>query len=149
MLKQDWGVAADVWSVTSWAELRRDGLAAEEHNFLHPDAEPRIPYVTQKLADAPGPVIATTDYVSEVPDQIRQFLPRPFATLGADGHGFSDTRPAARRWFHIDVHSVVVRALQLLADEGQVDPSAAREAAERYRLLDVTAGTTGTAGGDS
>jgi pyruvate dehydrogenase E1 component len=149
VLERDWGVAADVWSVTSWAELRRDGLAAEEHNFLHPEAERRIPYVTEKLAGAAGPVVATTDYVSEVPDQIRQFLPRPFATLGADGHGFSDTRPAARRWFHIDVHSVVVRALQLLADDGQVDPSAAGEAAARYRLLDVTAGTTGTAGGDS
>jgi pyruvate dehydrogenase E1 component len=149
LLEQDWGVSADVWSVTSWTELRRDGLAAEEHNFLHPDAERRTPYVTEKLAGTAGPVIATTDYVSEVPDQIRQFLPRPFATLGADGHGFSDTRPAARRWFHIDVHSVVVRALQLLADAGQVDGSTAVEAAQRYRLLDVNAGTTGNAGGDS
>lgn len=149
LLEQDWGVSADVWSVTSWTELRRDGLAAEEHNFLYPEAEPRVPYVTQMLAGVDGPVVATTDFASEVPDQVRQFLARPFATLGADGHGFSDTRPAARRWFHIDVHSVVVRALQLLADEGQVDRSAAREAAERYRLLDVNAGTTGNAGGDS
>jgi len=149
LLEQDWGVASDVWSVTSWTELRRDGLAAEEHNFLHPEAGQRVPYITQKLADAPGPVIATTDFASEVPDQIRQFLPRPFATLGADGHGFSDTRPAARRFFHIDVHSVVVRALQMLAAEGQIDPSAALEAAKRYQLLDVTRGTTGTAGGDS
>jgi pyruvate dehydrogenase E1 component len=149
LLEQDWGVASDVWSVTSWTELRRDGLAAEEHNFLHPEAGQRVPYITQKLADAPGPVIATTDFASEVPDQIRQFLPRPFATLGADGHGFSDTRPAARRFFHIDVHSVVVRALQMLAAEGQIDPSAALEAAKRYELLDVTRGTTGAAGGDS
>jgi len=149
LLGEDWGVAADVWSVTSWTELRRDGLAAEEHNFLHPDTAPRVPYVTRALADAAGPVIATTDFASEVPDQIRQFLSRPFATLGADGHGFSDTRAAARRWFHIDVHSVVVRALQLLAEEGQVDASEARDAAQRYRLLDVTAGTTGNAGGES
>jgi pyruvate dehydrogenase E1 component len=149
LLEQDWGVTADVWSVTSWTELRRDGLAAEEHNFLHPETEQRVPYVTEKLADSPGPVVATTDYVSEVPDQIRQFVPRPFATLGADGHGFSDTRQAARRFFHIDVHSVVVRALQMLAAEGQIDPSAAQEAAKRYELLDVTRGTTGTAGGDS
>ena len=84
-----------------------------------------------------------------MPDQIRQFLPRPFATLGADGHGFSDTRAAARRWFHIDVHSVVVRALQLLAEEGQMDASAAQSAAQSYQLLDVTAGSTGTAGGDA
>ncbi len=149
LLEEEWGVAADVWSVTSWTELRRDGLAAEEHAFLHPEEERRVPYLTRKLADAPGPVVATTDYASEVPDQVRQFLPRPFATLGADGHGFSDTRAAARRFFHIDVHSVVVRALQLLADEGAVDRSAPREAAERYRLLDVNAGTTGNAGGDS
>ena len=149
LLDQNWGVAADVWSVTSWTELRRDGLAAEEHNFLHPEEQRRIPYVTKKLSGATGPVIATTDYASEVPDQIRQFLPRPFATLGADGHGFSDTRAAARRWFHIDVHSVVVRALQMLADDKQVDPGLGREAADRYRLLDVNAGTTGNAGGES
>jgi pyruvate dehydrogenase E1 component len=149
LLEQDWGVAADVWSVTSWTELRRDGLEVEEHNFLYPDAERRVPYIAQKLADSPGPVIATTDFASEVPDQIRQFLSRPFATLGADGHGFSDTRAAARRWFHIDVHSVVVRALQMLAEDGQIDRAAALEAAQRYQLLDVTRGTTGNAGGDS
>ena len=149
ILADDWAVSADVWSVTSWTELRRDGLAAEEHNFLHPDDEPRQAYLTQVLGDAPGPVVATTDFTSQVPDQVRQFLPQPFATLGADDHGFSDTRAAARRWFHIDTHSVVVRALQMLATSGDVDPSAPRRAAEQYRLLDVTAGTTGTAGGDS
>ncbi|MGI8457349.1 MAG: transketolase-like TK C-terminal-containing protein, partial [Propionibacteriaceae bacterium] len=149
LLSQEWGVVADVWSVTSWAELRRDGLAAEEHNFLHPDDEPRTAYVTEKLGGADGPVVATTDFVSEVPDQIRQFVPNAFATLGADGHGFSDTRAAARRFFHIDAHSMVVRALQLLAAEGAIDPARATEAAERYQLHDVTAGTTGTTGGDS
>ena len=149
VLADDWGVSADVWSVTSWTELRRDGLAAEEHNFLHPDDEPRQAYLTEVLGDAPGPVVATTDFTSQVPDQVRQFLPQPFAALGADDHGFSDTRAAARRWFHIDTHSVVVRALQMLANSGDVDPSAPRRAAEQYRLLDVTAGTTGTTGGDS
>ena len=149
LLDSEWGVSADVWSVTSWTELRRDGLAAEEHNFLHPEDEPRVPYVTSRLGEGSGPVVATTDFASDVPDQIRQFVPRRFATLGADGNGFSDTRAAARRFFHIDVHSVVVRALQLLGDEGLVDRGAAREAAERYRLLDVTAGSTGSAGGDS
>ena len=124
-------------------------LAAEEHNFLHPEDEARVPYVTQKLAGAEGPIVASTDYVSEVPDQIRQFLPNPFATLGADGHGFSDTRPAARRFFHIDTSSMVVRVLQMLAKDGQVDPGSAREAADRYQLLDVNAGTTGNAGGES
>ncbi len=149
LLHQEWGVSADVWSVTSWTELRRDGLACLEHNFLHPEEPPRTPYVTSKLADSNGPVVASTDYVSEIPDQIRQFVDRPFATLGADGHGFSDTRAAARRYFHIDTHSMVVRALQLLAEAGVVEARAPIEAAERYRLEDVTAGTSGNVGGDS
>ena len=149
MLSQDWGVSADVWSVTSWNELRRDGLAAEEDAFLHPEQKARVPYVSAQLADTPWPIIASTDFVSEVPDQIRQFLPNRFATLGADGYGFSDTRAAARRFFHIDVESIVVRALQTLAHDGQVDASVAAQASQRYQLLDVTAGSTGTAGGDS
>ncbi|HEU4546108.1 MAG TPA: pyruvate dehydrogenase (acetyl-transferring), homodimeric type, partial [Microlunatus sp.] len=149
ILGSEWGVSADVWSVTSWVELRRDGLAAEKHNFLHPDEQPQVPYVTRKLADASGPVVASTDYMSAVPDQIRQFLPNRFATLGADDHGFSDTRAAARRYFHIDVQSIVVRALQELAATGDVPSSAPKEAAEKYQLLDVNAGTTGNAGGES
>ena len=149
LLAQDWRVRADVWSVTSWTELRREAAAAEEHNFLHPDQPPRTAYVRQKLAGSAGPIVATTDFVSEVPDSIRQYLPNPFATLGADGHGFSDTRAAARRWFHIDVHSVVVRALQMLAATGDIDAALAEDAAARYHLLDVTAGTTGTTGGEA
>ena len=85
----------------------------------------------------------------QVPDQIRQWVPGDYATLGADGFGFSDTRPAARRYFHIDGPSVAVRALQKLAQRGEIDASVAREAAEQYRLLDVTAGTSGNAGGES
>jgi pyruvate dehydrogenase E1 component len=149
LLREEWGVSADVWSVTSWTELRRDGLRALKHNFLYPEEEPQVPYLTTKLADAEGPIIASSDYMSDVPDQIRQFLPHPFATLGADDHGFSDTRPAARRYFHIDTHSMVVRALQMLADTDQIDAEAPGKAAERYQLLDVTAGSTGTAGGES
>jgi pyruvate dehydrogenase E1 component len=149
ILGSEWGVSADVWSVTSWTELRREALAAEEYNFLHPEEQKRVPYVTTKLSGAEGPIIASTDYVSEVPDQIRQFLPNSFATLGADSYGFSDTRAAARRYFHIDSHCMVVRALQMLADAGQIDPGRAKEAAERYQLLDVLAGRTGTAGGES
>ena len=121
LLQSDWGVSADVWSVTSWTELRRDGLRALEHNFLHHDEEPQVPYVTQALRDASGPIVAATDYASSVPDQIRQFLPNSFTTLGADGHGFSDTRAAARRYFHIDTHSMVVAALQQLAAQGRLD----------------------------
>jgi pyruvate dehydrogenase E1 component len=149
MLAEEWGVAADVWSVTSWSELRRDGLAAEQDAFLHPEREARVPYVTQKLAGATGPVIAATDYMKAVPDQIRQFVPNEFATLGADEFGFADTRAAARRYFHIDSASIVVRALQMLAKRGEVDPSVPREAAAKYELLNVNAGTTGNAGGDA
>jgi len=149
LLADDWGVRADVWSVTSWNELRRDGLAADEHNFLHPDEEKRVPYVTTKLADAQGPFIATTDYAHSVPDQIRAYVPGEFATLGADDFGFSDTRAAARRFFKIDGPSMVVRTLELLAARGEVDPSVPAQAIERYRLYDVNAGTTGVAGGES
>ncbi len=132
LLAEEWGVSADVWSVTSWNELRRDGVAAERDAFLHPEKEVRQAYVTEKLADAQGPVIAVSDYASQVPDQIRQFVPNDFATLGADGFGFSDTRPAARRFFGIDAQSVVVRTLQMLARRGEVGASVARQAHERY-----------------
>ena len=149
LLAQDWGVSADVWSVTSWTELRRDGLAADEHNFLNPDAERRTPYLTQKLSSAQGPYVAVSDFMHAVPDQIRAYVPGDFATLGADGFGFSDTRPAARRFFTIDGPSVVVRTLELLADRGEVDRSLPAQAIEKYRLHDVNAGTTGSAGGES
>ncbi len=149
ILDRDWGVSADVWSVTSWNELRRDGLEAEEDAFLNPGAEARKPFVTQQLEGATGPIVAVSDFMKAVPDQIRQFLPNEFATLGADGFGFSDTRAAARRFFKIDSHSVVVRALELLARRGEVDANVPKEAIEKYHLLDVNAGTTGNAGGDS
>lgn len=148
ILADEWGVAADVWSVTSWTELRRDGLAAEEDSFLHPTEAARVPYITAKMADAQGPIVAVTDFMKAVPDQIRQFLPNEFATLGADGFGFSDTRAAARRFFKIDSHSVVVRALEMLAKRGEVDADAPRAAIEKYDLLNVNAGTTGNAGGE-
>ncbi|MFD1214720.1 pyruvate dehydrogenase (acetyl-transferring), homodimeric type, partial [Arthrobacter sp. GCM10027362] len=149
ILAEEWGVAAAVWSVTSWTELRRDGLAAEEESFLNPGTEARKPFITRQLEDAAGPVVAVSDYMKAVPDQIRQFVPNEFATLGADGFGFSDTRAAARRYFKIDSHSIVVRALQLLARRGEVDQNAPKEAFERYKLNDVNAGTSGTAGGES
>ncbi|QTE28442.1 pyruvate dehydrogenase (acetyl-transferring), homodimeric type [Pengzhenrongella sicca] len=149
LLAEDWGVRAAVWSVTSWNELRRDGLAAEEQAFLHPGEEPRVAYLTQKLAGAEGPFVATTDFDHLVPDQVRQWIPGTYATLGADGFGFSDTRPAARRHFKIDGPSTAVRVLQQLAREGKVAADAPAQAIERYRLYDVTAGTSGSAGGDS
>ncbi|WP_049347408.1 pyruvate dehydrogenase (acetyl-transferring), homodimeric type [Rothia mucilaginosa] len=139
LLAEDWGVSADVWSVTSWTELRRDGIAAEEEALLNPNQPARVPYVTQKLAGAAGPIVATTDFASDVPDQIRQFVPNDFATLGADGFGFADTRPGARRFFHIDAESVVVRTLQMLAKRGEVAADAPAKAFAKYDLLNVNA----------
>jgi len=149
LLARDWNVAADVWSVTSWTELRRDGLAADEHNFLHPTEPPHVPYLWSKLAGSEGPYVAVSDYMHAVPDQIRPFVPGDYATLGADDFGFSDTRPAARRFFKIDGPSIVVRTLQSLARRGEIDPSAVAQAIEKYQLHDVAAGTSGSAGGES
>ncbi|WP_295787541.1 pyruvate dehydrogenase (acetyl-transferring), homodimeric type [uncultured Microbacterium sp.] len=149
LLKDDWNVKADVWSVTSWSELRRDGLAADEHNFLHPDEEPRVAYLTDKLKEAEGPVVAVSDWMHAVQDQIRQWVPQNYWTLGADGFGFSDTRAAARRFFKIDGPSLAVRALQALAEEGKVDRAVVGQAIEKYRLHDVNAGTSGNAGGEA
>ena len=149
LLAHDWGVMADVWSVTSWNELRKDGVEAERHNFLHPDQPARVPYVTQKLQGHPGPFVAVSDFMHQVQDQIREFVPGTYLTLGADGFGFSDTRPAARRHFAIDGPSVATRVLQQLAKEGVVPADSHQRAIEKYRLLDVTAGTSGSAGGES
>ncbi|OAH51648.1 pyruvate dehydrogenase (acetyl-transferring), homodimeric type [Microbacterium oleivorans] len=149
LLQKDWGVSADVWSVTSWTELRRDGLAADEHNFLHPTEEPKTAYVTEKLRDSEGPIVAVSDFMHAVQDQIRQWIPRRYATLGADGFGFSDTRAAARRQFKIDGPSIVVRTLQALAEDGVVDRGLSAQAIEKYRLHDVNAGTSGNAGGEA
>lgn len=149
ILARDWNVAADVWSVTSWTELRRDGLAADEHNFLHPQEPPQIPYLWTKLLGSEGPFVGVSDFMHAVQDQIRPFVPGEYLTLGADGFGFSDTRAAARRFFKIDGPSIVVRVLQSLARRGEVAPDAPAQAIERYRLHDVTAGTSGSAGGES
>ena len=149
LLKDDFGIVADVWSVTSWTELRREALQCDEDNFLHPGPERRVPYVTQRLEGRPGPVVAVSDYMRQVPDQIAQWVPQRWASLGADGFGFSDTRAAARRFFHIDGPSIVVRTLQMLADAGEIDPTWPAKAAEKYRLLDVNAGASGEVGGDA
>ena len=114
-----------------------------------PGADVGTPYITEVLSAAGGPFVAATDWMRAVPDQVRQWVPGEFHSLGADGFGFSDTRAAARRYFHIDGPSMVVRTLQALAAKGQVDESAPGQAAEKYRLLDVTAGASGNAGGES
>jgi pyruvate dehydrogenase E1 component len=149
LLAHDWGVRAAVWSVTSWNELRRDALAAEKHAFLNPDQPARVPFVTAKLQGAAGPFVATTDYDHLVPDQIRAWVPGDYSVLGADGFGFSDTRAAARRYFHIDGPSTACRVLYALERKGQVAPGTTAQAIARYELHDVRKGTSGNAGGDS
>ena len=148
-LADEWRVAVDVWSATSWNELRRDGLECTDANLLDADGDPRVPYVTQRLADVPGPVVAVSDYLRAVPDQIRQWVPAEFTSLGTDGFGMSDTRAALRRHFHVDAQSIVVAALQALAERGELDRDVVRRALEEYRLDDVTATTAAEAGGET
>jgi len=149
LLQDDWGISADVWSVTSWNELRRDGLAHDEAAFLNPGVDYQKPYITQKLEGHHGPVIGVSDFMHAVPDMIRNWIPSDYATLGADGFGFSDTRAAARRAFKIDGPSIAVRVLEQLVARGEMDASVPAQAIERYRLHDVTAGTSGSTGGDA
>ncbi|MFJ5829597.1 pyruvate dehydrogenase (acetyl-transferring), homodimeric type [Streptomyces sp. NPDC093089] len=149
ILAEEWNVRADVWSATSWTELRREAVAVEEHNLLHPDEEQRVPYVTRKLQGAEGPFVAVSDWMRAVPDQISRWVPGRYTSLGADGFGFADTRGAARRYFHIDAQSIVLAVLTELAREGKVDRSALKQAVDRYQLLDVAAADPGAAGGDA
>jgi len=149
LLQNDWGVSADVWSVTSWTELRRDGLRRDQEEFLKPGQYVAPAYLTSKLSGSEGPFLGVSDYMHAVQDQIRQWVPGDYATLGADGFGFSDTRAAARRFFKIDGPSIVVRVLEQLVAQGKMDPSAPAAAIEKYRLHDVNAGTSGSVGGDA
>lgn len=139
ILAEDYGVQSDTWSVTSWNELARDAVSAEEWNLLHPGESPRTPYVADKLAGARGPVVAVSDYMRAVPLQIARWVPGDYRVLGADGFGFADTRPAARRFFHIDAQSVVVQALQALADAGEIGRDKVEEAFAKFRIDDPTA----------
>ncbi|MGZ4253696.1 MAG: pyruvate dehydrogenase (acetyl-transferring), homodimeric type [Solirubrobacteraceae bacterium] len=134
MLHSDFGIGADVWSVTSFTELRRDGIEVERHNMLHPLEEQRSAYVTDCLRDRRGPVIASTDYLRAFADQIRQWVPDHYRVLGTDGFGRSDFRHALRRFFEVDRHYVVVAALKELADNGEIDPRHVQDTIERYHL---------------
>jgi len=149
LLRDDWGVHADVWSVTSWNELRRNGLEVDRHNLLFPQEEPRTAYVTERLAGQPGPVIAVSDFMRALQDQIMPWVPGDFAALGTDGWGLSDTRGALRRHFKVDAESIVVQTLARLAAAGVVDAATPRSAIEKYALLDVNAADPGSGLGDS
>ena len=134
LLEKDWGVSADIWSVTSFTELRREGIDAERHNLLHPEDKPKLSYVEQSLAKAEGPVIASTDYMRSFADQIRPFVPNKFVALGTDGYGRSDSREALRRFFEVDRYYVTLAALKALADEGKLPMSKASEAIKKYNI---------------
>jgi pyruvate dehydrogenase E1 component len=127
-------VAADVWSATSYQQLRFDALEVERWNRLHPQKRPRVPYVTQQLTAAPAPVIAVSDYLKAVPDQIARFVPGSYTSLGTDGYGRSDTRDALRRHFETDAAHLVVAVLGALGREQRIDPALVSEAMDRYRI---------------
>jgi pyruvate dehydrogenase E1 component len=149
LLRDDWGIGADVWSVTSWTELRREALAADTWNLLHPDQPRRIPYVTRRLTGGSGPVTAVSDWMRAVPDQIAPFVPAAWSSLGTDGFGHSDTRGALRRHFHIDAPSIVLRVLTQLADRGDIDRSVPGKAIDRYRLHEINAAAPGNTEGSA
>jgi pyruvate dehydrogenase E1 component len=123
ILADRFGVAADVWSVTSYKELYTDGLECERWNRLHPDAEPRRPWVRQCLDGTDGVYVLATDYVKALPTSIDIWFPKPPVALGTDGFGRSDSRPALRRFFEVDAAHIVVAALHALAGEGAIEPA--------------------------
>ena len=134
LLETDWGVAAEVWSATSFNELRREAQEVHRWNLLHPDQPRKTSYVEHCLAGTEGPIIAATDYLRAFPDQIRPYVQRRFVTLGTDGYGRSDSREALRRFFEVDRHYVVLAALKALADDGVIPAGKAAEAIRKYRI---------------
>ena len=134
MLEKDWNVSADVWSATSFTELRREGLDCERWNMLNPEKPQRINYIAQCLKDAKGPVIASTDYMKSFAEQIQRFVPNKFVALGTDGYGRSDSREALRDFFEVDRRYVVLAALKALSDEGKLPASTVAEAVKKYNL---------------
>jgi pyruvate dehydrogenase E1 component len=134
LLEEDFGIPSDVWSVTSFNELRRDGLKTERWNQLHPESEPRKSYVEQCFVDKVGPFIAATDYMKIVPDQIQRWAPGRFISLGTDGYGRSDARAALREHFEVDKHYIAITALKALADDSVLDQQTVAQAIQKYRI---------------
>jgi pyruvate dehydrogenase E1 component len=152
-LAEEWEVAADVWSVTSWNELRREAISVDEWNLMNPESEPRMPYVTSRLSATPGPVVAVSDFMRAVQDQIAPYVPGAgtdgWLSLGTDGFGLSDTRAALRRHFKVDAQSIVIGVLTLLARRGELSWDVVTKAHETYQLDDVNATTAEEAGGET
>ena len=134
MLEADHGIAADIYSVTSFGEMRREAIDAERWNLLHPEAAARIPYVASVLSAGVGPVVAATDYMRSIPDQVRQWVPGRYVTLGTDGFGRSDCRAQLRSHFEVDRRYVVVAALKALADDGLVTAATVAKAIATYGI---------------
>jgi pyruvate dehydrogenase E1 component len=134
MLEKEFQVPADVWSVTSFSELRREAMACDRWNERHPEAEPRKSYLEVSLGSTPGPYVAATDYIKTVPDQIRQWVPGTYRVLGTDGFGRSDARAALRDFFEVDRRSIVVAALKALADQDALDAKTVASAIAKYRI---------------
>jgi pyruvate dehydrogenase E1 component len=134
LLREDWGVEADLWSCPSFTELARDGQAAARFDLLNPTTEPRASHVGTCLRDTAGPVIAATDYVRAFAEQIRAYVPRRYIVLGTDGFGRSDTREKLRHFFEVDRWYVTVAALKALADEGALSAARVAEAVRKYAL---------------
>jgi pyruvate dehydrogenase E1 component len=134
LLAADWGVDADVWSVTSYKSLREDAMSVERWNRLHPDEPERVPFVTECLADSSGPIVAVTDFMRSVPDQVSRWMPRRFTSLGTDGFGRSDTREVLRRFFEVDAAHIVVAVLHSLVAEDVLPSRSVAKAIARYGI---------------
>jgi pyruvate dehydrogenase E1 component len=134
LLRDDFNISANVWSVTSFTELHREGLDVQHWNLHHPEEEQKISYVEQCLRDHEGPVVAASDYMKAFADQIRAFVPRRYVVLGTDGFGRSDTREALRRFFEVDREYIVVAALKALADEGAIETRMVKDAIHKYQI---------------
>jgi pyruvate dehydrogenase E1 component len=134
MLEKDFGVPADVFSVTSYSELRRHALAVERWNLLHPAEPAKETYIREAIGERAGPFIAASDYIKTVPDQIRQWVPGRYTVLGTDGFGRSDSRAELRRFFEVNRHYIVVAALKALSDEGKVDVQTVHKAMQSFGI---------------
>jgi len=134
LLANEWNVSSDVWSVTSFNALQRDGVAAQRWNLLHPEEKPRLSYVEECLRDRQGPGVASTDYIRTFAEQIRPYVGRRYVALGTDGYGRSDFRRKLRAFFEVDRHFVALAALHALAEEGSLPASTVQKALKKYGI---------------